>query len=1147
LNYRQNTIRPESQVKQILDRHSEAKEVIIFAPTLPWESEMFQRPQQLARALAKQGALVFYMQPERSWPANFQEIEKRLILCSTPADVFRIIPEAYVYTLTWSIPLLAFFDAPRIIYDYLDDLSVFQGDSKRLQRDHDDTIQTADLVLVTSQDLYQKAVILRKDSLLCPNGADYHHFHDPIGDSPPADMEPILADRKPIIGYHGALARWFDYQLLMDLAEKRNDLEFVLIGVDHDQTYQGSGLIDFPNVHWLGRKPYQDLPGYLKYFDVGMIPFQVNEITNATSPIKLFEYFASGIPAVISPMAESQRYDLVLTADGPEQWSTVLDQALLLSKNPEYRKELSQLGRNQSWEARGDLILEKLASLDLAPPKRPWYLSDKIPDPSLQRAFQLMGRVIKVFRTTGFRGVMQGTYYKLYDQLVGLRRRKLFRLPRKWQQTYQIEDNSQVVLYTSSETAFPDYQPRKELKVQPDISTLEVSIISPMLNESGNIKKWLQHVGNQSKLPSEVIVVDTGSTDGSPEMIEAANEQMPFPIKLLRMPGVNIAQARNTAIEQAAHSILTTLDFGCFPQQDWLEKILTPFLDDPNMEVSAGWFHPRTPQGEISYPGGWPKLTDINPQEYIPASRALAFTRSAWEKAGRYPEWLTLTGEDTYFALELKRHCEHWAFVPESIVEWLAPGNWISFLKKTYYWSSGDGESGITAKLYRLSFQRLIIFSIASISSVLLWSFSSQYFLVGSNWMGAAFLAAGFLIFGLGIRNYLKVGIPLWRIPVELTYRAAQVRGFMAGARQKAEVDQRRLGESKGLYLILAGVPIDDTGGGARCTQIALELLRQNYWVVYINRYPKWETQDAGVRIAHPNLYTYALSEFYWEDFVEEFGSLLRSRPITTLIELPHADFLPLIQKIEEEGGKIVYEMIDDWDSALGGEWYSREIEREIIRLSDGLIGTAPSLQERLEEISGREALFLPNAVNSRLFNPERYYPRPLDLPEGEWVAVYIGALWGVWFDWDLLIEIARRYPEAAVVVIGDYQGQCPDPQPNLHFLGLKPQTALPGYLVHSDVALIPWKVSPITQATSPLKLYEYLAMYTPVVAPKLDPLEGIPGVLLAEGKEEFLTFVKKAVDGEFPRSEVEDFVQENNWQARVRILREFISELRSH
>ena len=1146
MNYRQREIRPETQIQQILERHSQAREIIIFAPSLPWEGEMFQRPQQLAHALSRQGALVFYMQPERSWPAKFQEIEKRLILCSTPADAFRIVPEAYIYTLTWSIPLLAFFDSPRVIYDYLDDLSVFQGDHKRMQRDHDDTLQSADLVLVTSRELYGKAVILREDSLLCPNGADFDHFHLQEEKSTPPDLEPILDFGKPIIGYHGALARWFDYQLVKGIAQQRTDLHFVLIGIDHDQTLQNSGMLDLPNIHWLGRKPYQDLPDYLRFFDAGMIPFQVNEITDATSPIKLFEYFAAGIPTVVTPMAESKRYDHVLTAQGVEEWSQMLDQALSLSQDPEFKRKLFQLGKSHSWESRADKILEKLHTLESAPSKRPWYLSEKITHPTLQRTFRLLGRVIKVFRTTGIRGVLQGTYYKLYDQLARIRRRQLFHLPRKWQETYYPEDNSQVVLYTKDSSIFPDYQPRIELKNDLNISALDVSIISPMLNESDNIEKWLDHLRMQSKQPSEVIVVDTGSSDGSPEMIEGLQDQMPFPVKLIRLPGVNIAQARNTAIRQASHQLITTLDFGCFPHQDWLENLLLPFLQDKRVEMSAGWFYPQTPQGKISYPGRWPKLADINPQDYVPASRALAFTKAAWEKVGGYPEWLTLTGEDTYFALELKRFCKHWAFVPSAVVEWLAPGSWVSFLKKSYYWSTGDGESGITAKLYWLSLKRLVIFLISGLLSVSLLISAYRQLQLTSFWLSGVSAMVGLTILGFGIKDYLKDGLPLWQIPAELSYRTAQVAGFLAGARKKAEVDQHRLQETKGLFLILAGVPIDDTGGGARCTQIALELLRQNYWVVYINRYPKWETQDAGVRIAHPNLYTYALSEFYWDDFEEQYGSLLRSRSITALVELPHADFLPMINKIEGEGGTIVYEMIDDWDSALGGEWYSREIEREIIRLSEGLIGTAPSLKERLEEISGRSALFLPNAVNSRLFNPEKTYQRPADLPEAAWVAMYIGALWGEWFDWDLLVGVARRYPEAAVVVIGDYRGQCPDPQPNLHFLGLKPQTALPGYLAGADVALIPWEVSPITQATSPLKLYEYLATHTPVVAPELNPLRGIPGVRLAKSTEEFIDIVLEVAEGSFPTAEVEAFIQENNWQARVRELIAFMKDLQS-
>ena len=177
------------------------------------------------------------------------------------------------------------------------------------------------------------------------------------------------------------------------------------------------------------------------------------------------------------------------------------------------------------------------------------------------------------------------------------------------------------------------------------------------------------------------------------------------------------------------------------------------------------------------------------------------------------------------------------------------------------------------------------------------------------------------------------------------------------------------------------------------------------------------------------------------------------------------------------------------------------------------------------------------------LFDAEKYYPRPADLPEAEWIAIYIGALWGDWFDWRLLRAVAEAYPEAAVVVIGDYRGQCESPPPNLHFLGLKPQRVLPAYLAYAQVALIPWVVNAITQATSPLKLYEYLAMQRPVVAPDLEPLQGIPGVYLAHDAEEFVRLVAEAARRGVPEEAVRQFVALHNWQARVDRLLEILHE----
>ncbi len=166
------------------------------------------------------------------------------------------------------------------------------------------------MVLATAHVLFEEAIRVRPDALLVPNGVDYEHFarvkREARG-TPPTDLAPIVDRGRPIIGYHGALARWFDYDLVAEVARRRADLSFVLIGSDFDFTLRETRLLSLPNVTWLGARPYADLPRYLAWMDAGIIPFQLNAVTHATSPIKLFEYMAAGLPVVITPMDESMR------------------------------------------------------------------------------------------------------------------------------------------------------------------------------------------------------------------------------------------------------------------------------------------------------------------------------------------------------------------------------------------------------------------------------------------------------------------------------------------------------------------------------------------------------------------------------------------------------------------------------------------------------------------------------------------------------------------------------------------------------------------------------------------------------------------------------------------------------------------------
>jgi glycosyltransferase involved in cell wall biosynthesis len=361
-------IHQEGLLMKIIQQHAGIDPVIIFPPGLSWDKQLFQRPQQIARALARQGALVFYM--EASIPngsAPFQEEAERLYLCRVPIETFWALDRPVVYTLTWMLRRYWLeFDSARLIYDYVDDLDVFAGSSFELRRNHIRLLQTANVVLATADRLLAQAREQRPDVVYCPNGGDYTHFsrcRQPYSGLPPHDLAPTLAQGKPIIGYYGALARWLDANLLKQVANRRDDFSFILIGPILDGTIEASGLLYLPNVCWLDAKPYALLPEYLRFFDVAIIPFKLGDVSHATSPVKLFEYMAAGKPVVITPMRESLKYPGVLAGEDAEQFEARLEEALKLKESPVYLETLDRVARANTWDTRARLILETLGKV----------------------------------------------------------------------------------------------------------------------------------------------------------------------------------------------------------------------------------------------------------------------------------------------------------------------------------------------------------------------------------------------------------------------------------------------------------------------------------------------------------------------------------------------------------------------------------------------------------------------------------------------------------------------------------------------------------------------------------------------------------------------------------------------------------------
>ena len=119
------------------------------------------------------------------------------------------------------------------------------------------------------------------------NGVDYEHYQNIYANFKfDTEFQEILAEKKPIIGYYGAFASWFDYEMIRKLATDRPQYNIVLIGTKYDDTLEKSGIEQLSNVHFLGTKSYNVLKNYANKFNVCTVPFIINDITKATSYFK---------------------------------------------------------------------------------------------------------------------------------------------------------------------------------------------------------------------------------------------------------------------------------------------------------------------------------------------------------------------------------------------------------------------------------------------------------------------------------------------------------------------------------------------------------------------------------------------------------------------------------------------------------------------------------------------------------------------------------------------------------------------------------------------------------------------------------------------------------------------------------------------
>lgn len=361
----------------------ETTDLLVFSH-LRWDF-VFQRPQHLLSRHAKHRRVFYFEEPvfgmtelprlhlrETSenvlvvipyLPSNIEPAKMEAALTDLVDELVyeeELIDYSIWYYTPMAVPFTRHLEPRTVIFDCMDELSLFQGAPQSLIDMETELMGRADVVFTGGHSLYEAKKHRHHNIHPFPSSIDYNHFSQ--GRQKLVEPDDQINIPHPRIGFYGVIDERFNIELLMQMADIRQDMQFVIVGpvVKIDPRT----LPKRPNIHYLGKKDYHALPLYLAGWDCAMMPFALNDSTKFISPTKTPEFLAAGKPVVSTSIKDvihpygHQR--LVHIADKPEDFIDAIELAMEERKEAEWVDRVDHYLRDNSW----DITFMKMAEME---------------------------------------------------------------------------------------------------------------------------------------------------------------------------------------------------------------------------------------------------------------------------------------------------------------------------------------------------------------------------------------------------------------------------------------------------------------------------------------------------------------------------------------------------------------------------------------------------------------------------------------------------------------------------------------------------------------------------------------------------------------------------------------------------------------